>query len=211
VLRIVSRWPRRQAANAREACDPQLCAPSHSGYDVARIQAIFHAFSRSHRYCAHTTAIERPEDCADAIRQRAGGAGGIGCSMAINLHRMLALALLCVGLFVATGPAFACCAQGSPTQDCCPTRSHEAGTQYEQTGSPSASQNCCVVGAQTSLGTAFDVTQSTPEHQADAPFSLVYLATLSTTDSTVWVGGSATTPAFPALSPVYLRTGRLRL
>jgi hypothetical protein len=136
---------------------------------------------------------------------------GIGRSVFITLRQMLALALLCVGVFVASGPAFACCAQGSPTQECCPTRSHEAGNQSDQIASPSASQSCCVVAAQTALGTAIDVTQSTPEHQADAPFSLVYLATLSTTDSPVRVSGSSATPTFPALSPVYLRTGRLRL
>jgi hypothetical protein len=124
---------------------------------------------------------------------------------------MLALALLCAGLFVASGPAIACCAQGTPTQDCCPTRSHEFGNQTDQMSSPSASQSCCVVAAQTGVGTAFDVTQSKTEHQADGPFSLVYLATLSTTDSAVWVGVSSVTPTFPALSPVYLRTGRLRL
>lgn len=127
------------------------------------------------------------------------------------MHRMLALALLCVGLFVAGGPAFACCAQGSSTQECCPTRSHDIGDQSDPIGSPSASQTCCVVGAQTALGTGLEITQSVPEHQADAPFSLVYLATLSTTDSSVRVGVSSTTPPFPALSPVYLRTGRLRL
>jgi hypothetical protein len=131
--------------------------------------------------------------------------------MAINLHRMLALALLCVGLFVASGPAIACCAQGSTTQDCCPTRSHEVGNQSDQIGSPSASQSCCVVAAQTALGTAVDITQSKAERQADAPFSIVYLATLSTTDSSVRVGVSSITPTFQTLSPVYLRTGRLRL
>jgi hypothetical protein len=160
--------------------------------------------------CAHTTKTDRPEDCADAIQQRAGWAG-IGHSMVINLHRMLALALLCVGLFVASGPAIACCAQGTPTQDCCPTGLHEVGNQSDQIGSPSASQSCCVVAAQTAMGTAFDVTQSKAEHQTDAPFSLVYLAILGTTDSSVRVGVSSTTPTFPALSPVYLRTGRLRL
>ena len=132
-------------------------------------------------------------------------------SMVINLHRMLALALLCVGLFVASGPAFACCAQGSPTQECCPTRAHEAGYKSDQISAPSASQSCCVVAAQTALGTAIDVTQSTPDHQAHAPFSLVYLATLSTTDSPIRVGVSSTNPTFSTLSPVYLRTGRLRL
>lgn len=61
------------------------------------------------------------------------------------------------------------------------------------------------------MGTAFDVTQGKAEHEADGPFSLVYLATLSTTDSSLWVGASSVTPTFPTLSPVYLRTGRLRL
>jgi hypothetical protein len=131
--------------------------------------------------------------------------------MSIDLHRMVAVALLCVGLFTASGPALACCAQGSPTQECCPTRSHEAGSQFDQIGSPSASQSCCVVGAQTALGTAIDFTQSKSEHQVDAPFSLVYLAILSTTDSAVRVGFSSINPTFPAPPPVYLRTGRLRL
>ncbi len=129
----------------------------------------------------------------------------------MNLHRMLALTLLCVGSFVASGPAIACCAQGTPTQDCCPSPSHEAGSQSDQIGSPFASQSCCAVAAQTAVGTAFDVTQNKVEHQADAPFSLVYLATLSTTDPSVRVAVSSATPAFPILSPVYLRTGRLRL
>jgi hypothetical protein len=194
-----------------------LWPSEHSGYDVRtsaelyfRIHAIFLRFPRSHQYCANTTAIDRPDDCAEALQQGPAGTG-VGHPMAINLHRMLGLALLCVGLFVASGPAIACCAQGTTTQDCCPSRSHEIRSQSDLIGSPSASQSCCAVAAQTAMGTASHVMPSKAEHQAGAPFSLIYLATLSTTDTGVWVGVSYITPTSPALSPVYLRTGRLRL
>lgn len=132
--------------------------------------------------------------------------------MVIKLHRMLALVFLCIGLFVAGGPAVACCAQGTPTHDCCPSPSHPVGGPSDQTVSSSDSQICCAVASHTTAGTAFDMTGSETRHQADAPFAIIYLATLSTVDSSSGSAISSTTLSFvPALLPVYLRTGRLRL
>jgi hypothetical protein len=188
----------------------------HPGYDMlttrGTILFVFTQFFLGFPGLIDTVHTRRPlTDLMIALRPSSNGLNGVGQSMVINSHRMLVLALLCVGLFVASGPAIACCAQGTATQDCCPTRSHEIRSQSDLIGSPYASQSCCAVAAQTAMGTVFDVMPSKAEHQADAPFSLIYLATLSTTDTVGWVEVSSTTPAVPALFPVYLRTGRLRL
>jgi hypothetical protein len=135
--------------------------------------------------------------------------------MVMRLHRVFALALLCVGLLVAGAPAIACCAAGTPTQDCCPSRSHPADSLSYDTAPDSGIQSCCAAGAQTASVSVLDVTPSetnTQPTRADPLLAILFLAALNASYSPSQWGVASDTPAlFPTLSPLYLRTGRLRL
>jgi hypothetical protein len=135
--------------------------------------------------------------------------------MVIKLHRILALALLCVGLLVAGAPAIACCAEGTPTHYCCPNLSHPAGSRSYQRAPDSGLQSCCAAGAQTGAVSASDVTPGKADIQptrADPLLSIAFLAALSASYSSAQLGIASATPSFfPAVSPLYLRTRRLRL
>jgi hypothetical protein len=135
--------------------------------------------------------------------------------MTLKLYRMLAPALLCVGLLVAGAPAIACCAGQTPTHDCCPNRSHPVGSHSYQRAPESGIQSCCAAGAQTGAMSALDVTprekdiRSTP---ADPSLSITFLTVLSAGYSSAQSGVTSASRFFsPALSPLYLRTRRLRL
>lgn len=135
--------------------------------------------------------------------------------MVMKLQRFLALVLLCVGLLVAGAPAIACCAAGTPTHDCCPNRSHPLGSRSYERASPSGIQGCCAVGAQTAAASASDVTPNETDAQptrADPLLSITFLTALSASYSSARLGVAFATPSIlRALSPLYLRTGRLRL
>jgi hypothetical protein len=135
--------------------------------------------------------------------------------MGIKLHRFLALALLCVGLLVAGAPAIACCAEGTPTHGCCPSRSQPVGSRSYQRAPDLGPQSCCAAGAQTAAVSALDVTAGKtdiPPTRAAPPFSITFLTALSVSYSTAPLAVASATPFFfPALSPLYLRTRRLRL
>ena len=135
--------------------------------------------------------------------------------MVIKLHRILALALLCAGLLVAGAPAIACCAEGTPTHDCCPSRSHSVGDLSYENAPHSDLQSCCAAGAQTAAVSALDVTPgktNIQSAQADPLLSIIFLVALSANYSSARSGVASATPFyFPAPSPLYLRTRRLRL
>jgi hypothetical protein len=136
-------------------------------------------------------------------------------AMVLKLHRVLALALLCVGLLVAGAPGIACCAEGTPTHGCCPSRSHPVGTRSYQRAPDLGTQSCCTAGAQTGAVSASDVTPAKTDIQptrADPLLSIAFLAALSAGYSSAQLGVASAAPSFfPALSPLYLRTRRLRL
>jgi hypothetical protein len=135
--------------------------------------------------------------------------------MAIKLHRILALALLCVGLLVAGAPAMACCVGEAPTHDCCPDRLHPVGSGTYQIAPQAPIQTCCATGAQTAAVSALDVTPREKDIQpppSDPSLSIIFLTLLSATYSSAQSGVASAAPSFsPALSPLYLRTRRLRL
>ncbi len=137
------------------------------------------------------------------------------CSMVIKLHRILALALLCIGLLVAGAPAVALCAAGTPTHDCCPNRSQGAGSCSHEITPHSGIQSCCAAGAQTVAVSALNVTPSKTDirpTRADPPLSIIFLAALGAGYPSPRSGVASSTPSFfPALSPLYLRTSRPRL
>jgi hypothetical protein len=135
--------------------------------------------------------------------------------MAIKLHRILALALLW-GSLVAGAPAMACCVGETPTHDCCPNRSHPVGSRTYQIAPQSAIQGCCATDAQTAAVSALDVTPREKDIQppppADPSLSIIFLTALSATYSSAQSGVASASPSFSlAHSPLYLRTGRLRL
>ncbi len=135
-------------------------------------------------------------------------------SMITRLSRTLALALLCVGLLVAGAPAVACCAAGTPAHDCCPNRSHPVGPLSYERGPQSDVRSCCAAGAQTAAVSASDVTPGKTDIQptrADPPLSIDFAALGAIYSSTLSSAASAVPSFFPALSPLYLRTRRLRL
>jgi len=134
--------------------------------------------------------------------------------MAMKLHRILALALLCVGLLVAGAPAVASCAEGTPTHDCCPNRSHPVGSPSYEVAPHSGIQSCCAAGTQLVAVSALDVALSKTDRptRADPPLSITFLTAFGTDYSSARSGVESATPSFfPALSPLYLRTRRLRL
>lgn len=136
--------------------------------------------------------------------------------MVMNLQRILALVLLCVGLLVAGAPAIAsCAAEGTPTHDCCSNQSHPVGSCSDERASPSGVQSCCATGPQTAAVSALDVTPGKTNIQptrADPPLSITFLTALSASYSSARLGVAFATPSFfPTLSPLYLRTRRLRL
>jgi hypothetical protein len=135
--------------------------------------------------------------------------------MVTKLHRILALALLCVGLLVAGTPAIASCAEGTPTHDCCPNPSYPVGSCSYERASPSGVQSCCATGPQTAAVSALDVTPGKTNIQptrADPPLSITFLIALSASYYSARLGVAFDTPSiFSALSPLYLRTARLRL
>jgi hypothetical protein len=135
--------------------------------------------------------------------------------MAIKLHRILALALLCVGLLIAGAPAIACCAGGTPTHDCCPSPSHSVGDLSYESAPHSGVQSCCAAGAQTASVSALDVTPgktNIQQAQVDPLLSIIFLIALSANFSSAPTGVASATPSFfPPSSPLYLRTRRLRL
>ncbi len=135
--------------------------------------------------------------------------------MAIKLHRILALALLCAGLLIAGAPAMTCCAEGTPAHDCCPDRSHTSADRSYEVAPHSGLQSCCAAGAQTDAVLASDIASNKTNIQptrADALLSIAFLYAVSTSYSTPRLGVAFVTPSFfPALSPLYLRTRRLRL
>src|SRR5260370_10550661 len=134
--------------------------------------------------------------------------------MVMKLKRILALALLCVGLLVAGAPALACCAGGAPTHDCCSNRSPFGSRSYERVPH-SGLQSCCAAGGQAAVAVASDVTPSETDVQptrADPPLSITFLIALGASHSSARLGVASPTPfILPALSPLYLRTARLRL
>src|SRR5947209_9238664 len=135
--------------------------------------------------------------------------------MSIKLQRLLALALLCVGLLIAGAPAIACCAGGSPTHNCCPSRSQSVGDLSYEGASRSGLQSCCAAGAQATATSASDVTpskKSIREAQADPLLAIIFLIALSANFSSARSGVASATPSLsPASSPLYPRTRRLRL
>jgi hypothetical protein len=137
------------------------------------------------------------------------------CSMTIKLHRILALALLCLGLLVTGAQAVACCESSSPTQDCCPNRSDPSGSSYFETARHSNLQGCCAVGAQIVVSAASDITSNKTDLQptpVQPLVSLIFLAALAATDSTARLDFPSSLPShFPPPSPLFLRTRRLRL
>lgn len=135
--------------------------------------------------------------------------------MVMNLQRTLVVVLLWVGLLVAGAPAIACCAEGTPTHDCCPNRSHPVGNRSYQSAPQSEVRSCCAAGAQTAAVSGLEVTpgekgiQPTP---VDPLLSIIFVAALSASYTSTQSGVVSTAPSFfPALSPLYLRTRRLRL
>src|SRR5882757_2152274 len=135
--------------------------------------------------------------------------------MVIKLHRILALALLCVGVLVAGAPAVASCPAGTPAHDCCPNRSHPVGSCSFEIAPHPGLQSCCAAGTQTAAAPTSDVTPSKTEirpTRADPPLSITFFTALSVDYSPVRSGVASARPSFfPALAPLYLRTRRLRL
>lgn len=154
-------------------------------------------------------------ECGSGLLVHAARHFGATLLMAIKLHRLLALALLCVGLLIAGAPAIACCAGGTPTHDCCPSPSHSVGDLSYESAPHSGVQSCCAAGAQTASVSALDVTPGkTNVHQAqvDPLLSIIFLIALSANFSSAPTGVASATPSFfPPSSPLYLRTRRLRL
>jgi len=69
-----------------------------------------------------------------------------------HLRKIIAMALLSVGLFAAA--AAACCADCMPTHDCCPTQSPPTGGPSCESGSPSGTPGCCVAETQSAAAIA---------------------------------------------------------
>jgi hypothetical protein len=135
--------------------------------------------------------------------------------MVMKLQRILALVLLCVGLLVAGAPAIPSCAKGTPTHDCCPNKSQPVCRRSYEIGSHSGIQSCCAAGTQTVAIAASDVTPTETDAQptpADPPLSITFLTALSASYFSARLGVTFATPSiFRSLTPLYLRTGRLRL
>jgi hypothetical protein len=109
----------------------------------------------------------------------------------------------------------ACCAEGTPTHDCCPSRSHPVGSRSYERAPHSGLESCCAAGAQTAAVSALDVTPDKTDIQptrVDPPLSVTFLTVVTASYSSARSGVASATPSFfPALSPLYLRTRRLRL
>jgi hypothetical protein len=123
--------------------------------------------------------------------------------------------MLCAGLVLAGAPAIACCAEGTPTPNCCPNGPEPTTAQSNRVEASSVVYGCCAGEAQAVLATTARVAARQLDFdstRADPPLSLTLLAALIADHAPSAVSDtSATSPFIASQSPLYLRTGRLRL
>jgi hypothetical protein len=132
----------------------------------------------------------------------------------MKLNRLFTLLVLCAGLLLAGAPAIACCAESTPARDCCPNAPEPTTAQSIRIEAGSLVYGCCVGEAQTVTAmTAAAARQSDFDStRADPPLSVTFLAALIAVHLPSALSDASTTPLFIASqSPLYLRTGRLRL
>jgi hypothetical protein len=132
----------------------------------------------------------------------------------MELNRLFALLMLCAGSVLAGAPAIACCVESTPTQNCCSNGPEPTTAQSTRIQGSSFVYGCCAEEAQTVPATPamvarhvdFDLTR------ADPPLSVAFLAALISVHLAFKVTDTSTPSVLVAYqSPLYLRTGRLRL
>jgi hypothetical protein len=185
----------------RPRCQPARCANPPFRHHALPRPCNFSPPSAVFLVNAHTSATDDSRALADA--------------MVMKLHRILALALVWVGMLVAGTPAMACCVQATPTHDCCSNRSCPSRSRSDEIAPHCGLQDCCAAGAPSAVALVSHITSNKTDIQparADPPLAITFLPALSPIASSARSGvAAAASPIFPALSPLYLSTRRLRL
>jgi hypothetical protein len=133
----------------------------------------------------------------------------------MKLNRLFTILLLCAGLVLAGAPAFSCCAGSTPAHHCCPDGTDPTSTPSTGIETGSVVYGCCASEARAVLATTAMAVARQPDFdstRADPPLSVSFLAALIAVHLPSALSDASTTPLFIASqSPLYLRTGRLRL
>ncbi len=133
----------------------------------------------------------------------------------MKLTRLFALLVLCTGLIAAGMPAAACCVDNASKHDCCPQERQHAHHGSSGIDAASMGQKCCGTEARTDAAAANAAIERHSDRHSillDPPLSQTFPAALSAARLPSAIDDPPASSPFPAhRSPLYLRTGRLRL